>query len=587
MSFYQISFAFFIWVSIFVLATFWEFVFRVIFLHPSWTLSNAISRLLPNLAAAAVAGLASGMIYALLLMLFRNRTRWMLPSAAVVLALFAAIPAGHGLFRVVSAQPGWIRWITAIVATLIVYGLVFVALRTLILRRRWKLVPVFLILVPILLLIAVSLYRNRLQPVSKGSVRHIVLISIDTLRHDYVSAYDPRNVRTPVLDQIASEGARFEVAIAPVPQTGPSHISMLTGLSPLDHGILENGQPLPREAKTIAHQLREAGYQTAGFVSGYPLKQFNCNLQMGFGVYDDFLAFNDRFRDVYYGELLGSLPFFQWGVYRQAQEVTDPALHWLQKNAASPFFLFLHYYDPHYPYGIKEQRRAFRRPMFVKIPKSDVVNQKRLYAQEVRSVDDQIQRVIDFLRRAGIYDQTLLIVTADHGESLGEHDFFYSHERYIYEQMIRVPLMIRNPVLVEPGTVFQKQVAMLDVYRTIASAAHIKPMPGDRGLNLIELIQNDSSQYERMIPSYHFGYDVEGIRSDRWKLIHNRKMKSKRFELYDLQTDPGEMINRFESEPEIAKLLMQHLPSNEALRKGSKHLTEEQMEVLRSLGYIQ
>jgi arylsulfatase A-like enzyme len=592
MRFSQIATGFAYWVLTILVATVYEFAVRVIVIHKSWTLSTTIEHFVPNLLAVIVVAVVSGLAYGILLLVFRRRTTWLMPSAAAALAAFAAIPAAYYAHTFAGAKPEWILWLVSFGTGLILYLLIFLVLRKLIRPRQSRLtssrVALFVILLPLLILAGTHVYRAARSPeASIGSIRHIVLISIDTLRYDYVSAYDARHVQTPTLDQIAHEGARFEVAISPVPQTGPSHISMFTGLSPLDHGIFLNGQQLPVRAKTIAHQLRDAGFRTAGFVSGFPLKDFNCNLQTGFNKYDDTMAFNDLFRDVFYGRLLGTLPFFRYGVYRQAHEVTEPALTWLEKNAAKPFFLFLHYYDPHYPYGIKPQRRRFKRPMFVPIPRSDVVNQKRLYAGEVRAVDLQIKRVVDFLKKEGIYDRTLLIVTADHGESLDEHDFFYSHERYIYEQMIRVPLIVRSPALVQPRTVFQKQVAMLDVYKTIASAAGVPPLPGDRGFDLIQLLKGDPARYDRMIPSFHFKYKVEGIRSDRWKLIHNGKAKKKKFELYDLLTDPGETSNRFASEQEIANSLMKHLSFVKAPEINGNDLTKEQIEVLRSLGYIQ
>ena len=590
----------FFWVFIFVFGTIYEFAIVLYFSQKWWTSSTAWNAATENLLAVLLVGLALGILYAVITFGLRltkiasKPVNFFTSPAAIASATFIAIPIGFYVFDFFNSSSTLIRWITSIVAGLLFYVLVYILWRKFFLSRRHALdrrVWAVIICLPFLFIGVTPIIRNHAfdsKHVSNGKVRNVVLISIDTLRFDHVSSYDPVHVQTPVLDEISREGARFKVAISSIPQTGPSHISMLTGLSPLDHGIHLNGLRLPSSARTIASQLREAGFRTGAFVSGYPLKNFNCNLQTGFGVYNDVLAFNDRFRKVFYGRLLGKLPYFEYGVYRQAHEVTEPTLKWLKRNVDSPFFLFLHYYDPHYPYGIKPQRRRFKRPMWLKIPQKDLPRQKQLYAQEVQAVDVQIGRVVEFLKKSGMYDETLFLITADHGESLGEHGSFYSHERYVYEQMIRVPFILRYPALIHPGTVFDKQVAVLDTYKTISGATGVAPLPGNRGFDLIQLIRSGAANYSRTIPSYHFDYKVEGIRSDEWKLIHNGKSKSNQFELYHLIQDPGEKVNLFSTETVIANKLMRYMSSkNNFSDIDLEHLTAEQIEVLRSLGYLQ
>jgi arylsulfatase A-like enzyme len=591
----------FLWVFIFVLGTMYEFAIVLYFFQKWWTPSTALNEAAQNVLAVLIVGLALGILYAAIASVLRltkvasKISNFFMSPATIASATFITIPVGFNIYGFFNSYSTLIRWIVSIVACLLCYVLVYVVwrkffsnpLRRVIGRRSLAVI----ICCPILFIVVTPIIRNHgfdSKPSSNGKARNVVLISIDTLRFDHVSSYNPVHVQTPVLDEIAREGARFEVAISSIPQTGPSHISMLTGLSPLDHRIWLNGHRLPSSTRTIASQLREAGFQTGAFVSGFPLKNFNCNLQTGFGVYNDVLAFNDRFRKVFYGRLLGKLPYFEYGVYRQAHEVTEPTLEWLKVNADSPFFLFLHYYDPHYPYGIKPQRRRFERPMWIKIPRKALRRQKELYAKEVQAVDLQIGRVIEFLKKAGIYDQTLLLVTADHGESLGEHGAFYNHERYVYEQMIRVPMILRYPALIQAGTVFNKQVAVLDTYKTISGAAGVAPLPGNRGFDLIQLIRSGAPDYGRMIPSYHFDYKVEGIRSDEWKLIHNGKSKLDQFELYQLIQDPGETVNLVSRETEMVKKLIRFMSSkNNFIETDLEKLTDEQIEVLRGLGYLQ
>ena len=589
------------WLSVFAIWIAWESAIRIFHFHNSWTPSTALSYFAENLlfflVVAAVLACSHWIILLPVSRIRQNGTSFLTAICAaatflltVPIFLYLRVPDS-------ASKPAWLLVLEVTGLFCFLFIFLFWILRFA--SRHWKISNALkfiaaLILTPLILIAAIQGTRDhrfeRLQN-GTGGIRYIVLISIDTLRYDYVGAYGANNARTPAMDAIASEGALFENAISSIPQTGPSHTSMLTGKPPLVHVVLTNGQLLPPHTRTLAHELRDNGFRTAAFVSGYPLKAPNCGLDPAFQIYNDRLAFIDRFEEIYLAKLASLLPIFDFGVYRQAHEVTGPALQWLSENADHPFFLFLHYYDPHYPYGIKPQRRHSPRPMFVRIPRSDVMRQRQLYAKEVEAVDSQMSRVIALLKERGIYDQTLLIVTADHGESLGEHNYYYDHKNYVYEQLIRVPLLLRCPANIKSGARFKSQVALFDIYRTILNAAGISPITQTDAFDLIQLIQAPSENYSRKIISHNYNYSIHSFRTDRWKLIETKESSRTSNELFDLSNDPGELVNLVRKRKEITDQLLTEM--NELLNneKGTEdwntgNLTPEQREALRSLGYL-
>ena len=271
----------------------------------------------------------------------------------------------------------------------------------------------------------------------------ILLVTIDTLRPDAVGWVAGRN-ETPVFDRLAREGFRFRSAVAPVPLTLPSHASILTGLLPLRHGVHDNGQLLPQSFPTLASHLRAQGYRTAAFVSGYPLQR-TFGLDRGFTTYDD------------------TLPHGKEGwVERQAHETTAAALSWL-KTARAPWFVWVHYYDPHDPY---DPPRAFWRP-----------GPRGAYDGEVAAVDNALGQLLQGLDALGAADR-LTVVTADHGEGLGEHQE-HTHGYFIYDSTLLVPLVFHRPGRIAPGE--GDPARLIDVAPTILAASELPPLPRRTG----------------------------------------------------------------------------------------------------------
>ncbi len=311
-----------------------------------------------------------------------------------------------------------------------------------------------------------------------GRGANVILVSIDTLRKDDVGVYGSKITQTPSIDAVAESSLVFDNAVTAIPMTGPSHMTMLTGLQPeggVGHGVLSNGVLLPQDIPTLATVLDAAGYSTGAVIGGSPLSREASGLQRGFHYYND----------VFGGGFLTRLfPSYTWSltvsrVYRKlrsvsgtdpgwvkkpADEVTDEALSWLEQNSREPFFLFVHYYDPHGPFNppppfdtmyspdvtvpvsqFRDQHPLLSRRISQDSMFSDEVLAKRraIYRGEVSFADRELGRLIQFLDSNGLGENTLLIITADHGESFDPN--YIGHLNRLYESIVTVPLIIRPP----------------------------------------------------------------------------------------------------------------------------------------------
>jgi choline-sulfatase len=376
--------------------------------------------------------------------------------------------------------------------------------------------------------------RKHEPPVAAPTSRpNVLLVTIDTLRADHLGCYGRAAAATPTLDALAGRGVRFATAVAHVPLTGPSHASILTGRTPLRHGFRDNGgYVIPAEAPTAADDFRRAGYQTAAFVSGFPLDR-RFGFDRGFETYDDHLPKgNDPRRTPY--------------VERFADATTDAALRWLARPATgtSPFFLWVHYYDPHAPYeppGALAER-------FRSSP----------YDGEIAFVDSQLARLLAALDGNGQLARTLVLVTADHGESLGEHGEG-THGLFVYDATLKVPWIMAGPGLAA-GRVAPTVARGIDVLPTLLDYAGLALPPGIEGRSLRPAADGremaDAPAYsESLYAEREFGWaPLHAWRTERFKLI-----EAPRPELYDLQADAGEQSNRVADMPERAAELRRPL----------------------------
>src|SRR5438093_12246839 len=378
--------------------------------------------------------------------------------------------------------------------------------------------------------------RERAAPVAPAARPNVLLVTIATLRADSLGCYGRAAAATPTMDALAGRGVRFATAVAHVPLTGPSHASILTGRTPLGHGFRDNGgYVLLPHAKTAAEQFRQAGFRTAGFVSGFPLDR-RFGFDRGFDTYDDHLPRGNDPRRTPYVERLGDA-------------TTDAALRWLAGPAppsGAPFFLWVHYYDPHAPYeppGTLAQR-------FRTAPDDG----------EIAFVDVQLARLLRALDEGepGRLGRTLVLVTADHGESLGEHGEG-THGLFVYDATLRVPWIMAGPGL-DPGRVASTVARGIDVLPTLLDYAGLAPAPGIEGRSLRPAAEgremSDAPAYaESLYAEREFGWaPLHAWRTARFKLID-----APRPELYDLDADAGERTNRVAELPDRAAELRRPL----------------------------
>ncbi len=280
----------------------------------------------------------------------------------------------------------------------------------------------------VILIIALSiagwyLYNNS----DARRIKHIVLISMDTTRADALSCYGNRYKTTANIDALAREGVLFENAIAPTPLTLPSHSTMLTGTTPPYHGIHDNiYYRLDMSHVTLAEILKKKGFSTGAFISSFILDS-------QFGLDQGFDHYNDELEDAQ----------ASFGANeRRAGETSRLAIDWIDGHYKENMFLFLHFYDPHMDYEPPEPYDSMFTSSSLAMPSA--IKQFGLYLGEVAYADHCIARVIDKLKSLGIYDSTLIIVTADHGEMLGEHEEI-THGYFIYRSVVRVPLVFKLP----------------------------------------------------------------------------------------------------------------------------------------------
>jgi arylsulfatase A-like enzyme/Flp pilus assembly protein TadD len=398
---------------------------------------------------------------------------------------------------------------------------------------------------------------------------NLLLVTLDTTRRDALGCYGKPEAGTATLDSLARSGVLFDDAVSPVPITCPAHATLLTGLDPGEHGVRDNGRFRAADSLlTLAEVLQQAGYTTAAFVSAFPLDhQFG--LDQGFGLYDD--TFRER-----------AVARSRETSQRRADATTDAVLAWSRGGIPRPFFLWVHYFDPHFPYDPPDPfGNRFR---------------KDPYQGEVAFMDHHLGRLLRGLRERGLLDSTFVLVVGDHGESLGEHGED-SHSFFIYEATQRVPCLLVAPPAwplreALPDR-FGATVRMRDLAPTLANLLGREPGPwrATRSASLVPaLLEGDAPPVEvvyleTLVPQLEYGWsDLRGVRTSRWKFI-----RAPRPELYDLREDPAESHNLYGKRPEVSDRLRAWLEWYLAPESGAtpQPISPEVAERLRSLGYLQ
>jgi arylsulfatase A-like enzyme/Tfp pilus assembly protein PilF len=402
--------------------------------------------------------------------------------------------------------------------------------------------------------------------------QHVVVVTIDTLRADRLGCYGARDVATPNMDRLAREGAMAPEAIVHVPLTRPSHASILTGLYPSQHGIRDNlSPPLAADVPTLAESFKAAGFRTSAFVSSIVLSA-QSGLNRGFDEYSDRFdigADDARFLDT---------------LQRRGDITTREAITWLDRYAGNRTFTWLHLYDPHDPYE----------------PPEPYASQYagRLYDGEVAWADELVGRIDAALTRRGIRDQTLMVLTSDHGEGLGDHGEPV-HGLFLYQTTLKVPLLVRGPG-VAAGARVPVVFRSVDLFPTVLELAGVSPSASAAyprpGRSLAAALRArapkavDAPAFaESLTPRIHYGWsDLQSVLDGGWKYI-----LAPRPELYDLASDPQERSNLVDIAPSRARALRaaleRHLAEQQppsTARSAADKVPADMIERLGALGYV-
>ena len=439
--------------------------------------------------------------------------------------------------------------------------------------------------------------RAPVSPHSPG----VLLITIDTLRADHLGCYGYRRGATPAIDALAKQSAKFEHAFAAAPLTLPSHAALLTGTYPLYNGVRDQpGFRLADGIPTLAEYFARAGYAAAA-VLGSPVLSRRFGLARGFDAYDDRFGASTE-------ELEAGLP----NIKRPAQSVVRLALAWLDsKPAGEPFFLWLHFYDPHQPYRAPEPFRS----RFADRP----------YDGEIAYTDSALARLFAGLRSRGLFGSTVIALTADHGEGLGDHGES-THGYFIYDSTLRVPLLVKPAtdaprVAQSQGAAKEQEapaaqpptpsdhptdaadikapVSLVDLAPTLLRLAGLNAPANMQGTEFsASVLSREEPRLhpvyaETMYPLLHLGWNP------LWALISEtparevvKYIQAPRPELYDLDGDPGETRNEYSSQPQEAEarrkqldaFVRAHAPANPTSGRGP--VSPEAARMFASLGYV-
>jgi arylsulfatase len=389
-----------------------------------------------------------------------------------------------------------------------------------------------------------------------GPSRAVVLITCDTLRADHLGFQGASADASPNLDALAGESLVFASAWSTLPITGPALSALLTGRMPEDLGLENNRTLLAGEAVTLAERLAASGVSTAAVVSNWVLRRQpelgDAGVQQGFVHFDDTLPTSEAAR-AHVKE-------------RLAHDTTDAALAWLDAHREEePFFLWVHYQDPHGPYTappgfFRAPERTAEAPLAVgddqtgrgALPAYQVVDDERRpavyrarYAAEVRYFDHELGRLLLALRARGVLDRALLVFSADHGESLGEHGFYFSHGQNLHRELLQVPLLLRPPGGARNPERIPEPVSHLDLFPTILAHFGLDAGPV-RGVDLLAARPPDGRALPQRLRA------AAGATGARHRLI----VEGGKARLYDLELDPGEERDLAAELPEVVRSLM-------------------------------
>ena len=574
--------------------------------HLDFTFLQALALSVVSMAVGAMLGLGIGLLVgAVVQWACRNlydvdAIAGGLSVTAALLSAFYILPPAWKLIEVGKVLPG----VAVSLYTLGLSGLVWLNARYALRRDfagaegrfqwRWAL-PAGATVCCVLASLALSSRTYGSDDAIEGDP-NVLLITVDTLRRDHVSAYGESLANTPHMDALAKRGVLFLNAVTPTPETAPAHATMLTGLHPLRHGVFSNGGSLIRGVPTVAEILEGEGYATGAFLSAYALDSIT-GLDRGFEVYDDDLSPLRGFSELLVSDVLSKLIFrighperYAWLLERDGADTVDIAGGWIEARGDKPWFAWVHLFEPHAPYeapGAVVDHRAL-----IANPAHAYTDEERealsvQYAQEVERVDGLVGELLESLEGTGAVERTIVVLTADHGEQLGEHGIDF-HHRGLYDEVLRVPLILAAPG-VAPAEVAQ-QVRLMDITPTLLGEIHLEPLERSEGASLIGLV---SGEREASMSCSLMGRTPEigggrlfGLRTSEAKFILHPELGEEA--LYNLVDDPKEQKNVADDQPEACtqgRMMAQR--EHESWANKARRLEPETHERLEALGYVE
>jgi arylsulfatase A-like enzyme len=423
---------------------------------------------------------------------------------------------------------------------------------------------------------------------------NLLMISLDTTRADHLSLYGYPRRTTPRLEAFAREGVTFTQAYSATATTGPSHATLFTSLHPYTHGLLKNGIPLDESRMTLAEALAENGYATHGVLGSFALSA-SLGFAQGFESWDeDFAPETSTYEhEAWEGQAVAG------GFDRRADDSTRRALAWLREREddARPFFLFVHYFDPHDPYAPPERFRGH-----ANVPPGPQ-RLRALYDGEIEFVDEQVGLLLNGLLTQRLAENTLVVVVGDHGEGLLERGGHLTHGKHIYEEGVHVPLLMRLPGTLPSGSVHRTPVGAIDLAPTILDLLRIEQAGIEPdGVSIADVIRRGAEPDEpRPVYLTRRRYDPRGrkraeqpkgeqhaVRLAQWKYFETTQGAPP--ELYDLDHDPDERHNVAASHPERVKELAQLLRAWRARQSpadGAAAIPADVRAKLEAMGYAE
>ncbi len=422
--------------------------------------------------------------------------------------------------------------------------------------------------------------------------RSVVLLTIDTLRADHVGCYagEDEDSLTPNIDRLAHDGRRFENAVTPIVVTDPSHASMLTGLYPAEHGVIRNAVPLEPDVTTVAEVFRAAGYRTGAAVSVEHMNAQRSGLSQGFDVYYD-RGYHDRFR-YHAGWKMMPRPRKNrmFAHERSAVEANECALRFLGTVDDGPFFLWVHYFEPHTPYVgsdgdlFGEDDRAALEGAAARGEAADLAARAAaLYRDEVRRADAAFGELLAALEARGLLSELAVVIVSDHGEHMAEErlepSLWFGHSD-VYDEACRVPLIVGVPDERDPE-VISEQVCTKDIAVRLLRTARVST-------DWAPYVNRAERPRPVVVePNPHMPVEGTALRAGRWKLIAR---PGARLELYDLAADPGETSNIVDAHRPLADSLgaeMARIVQGWGPPETPDEPDAATREMLRSLGYLE